>query len=175
MESNGPIKIVALACLLVLLLACDSAQGQRRRRSTVSECREGVSSDWRFPKLAAKDFNDLIGLGDGFRASRNCNTVDVTIPGAYSDTLSGGHARPLTFQLAAAVFLKVCNTSAANPEEAMEKFHLGTEAVRQGSGDVMTEYSFRLRNGRTAHIFTYFNDYSGLIGIVKTSSASRRK
>lgn len=175
MVNNGPFKVVALAGLLVLLIACDSAQGQRRRRNNVSECREGVSSDWRFPKLAAKNFNELIDLGDGFRASRNCNTVDVTIPGAYSDTLSGGRARPLTFQLAAAVFLKVCNTSAANLEEAMEKFHLRTEAVRQGSGEVMTEYSFRLRNGRTAHIFTYFNDYSGLMGIVKTSPASRKR
>lgn len=175
MANNGRVKLVALAGLLVLALACDSAQGQRRRRNRASECKEGVSSDWRFPKLAARNFTELIDLGDGFRASRNCNTVDVRIPGAYSDTLSGGHARPLSFQLAAAVFFKVCDTSAADLEEAMEKFHLGTKAVRQGSGEVMKEYSFRLRNGRTAHIFTYFNDYSGLMGIVKTSPPSVKR
>ena len=60
-------------------------------------------------------------------------------------------------------------------DEAMQKYYLGDKDVRQGDGEVETEYSFRLGNGRTAHIFVYFNDWYGLLGIVKTSPANRKK
>jgi hypothetical protein len=125
--------------------------------------------------LAAKDYAETIDLRDGFKASRNCNTVDVNIPGAYSDTLKGGHGRGLSFQLAAAVFVRANAAPTMDAEEAIQKYYLGDKDVRQGNGEVETEYSFRLSNGRTAHIFVYFNDWYGLLGIVKTSPANRKK
>lgn len=166
---------ISISALLLSLLVCGFAQGQKRRRSSVSECKEGVGSDWRHPELAAKDYAETIDLGNGFKASRNCNTVDVDIPGAYSDTLKGGHGRGLSFQLAAAVFVRANATSTKDAEEALKKYYLGEKDVRQGNGEVQTEYSFRLSNGRTAHIFVYFNDWYGLLGIVKTSPATRKK
>ena len=57
----------------------------------------------------------------------------------------------------------------------MKKYYLGEKDVRQGNGEVQTEYSFRLSKDRTAQIFVYFNDWYGLLGIVKTSPANRKK
>lgn len=166
---------MSISVLLLSLFVCGYAQGQKRRRSSTSECKEGVRSDWRHPELAGKDYMETIDLGDGFKADRNCNTVDVDIPGAYSDTLKGGHGRALSFQLAAAVFVRVNAAPTKDAEEALKKYYLGEKDVRQGDGEVQTEYSFRLSNGRTAHIFVYFNDWYGLLGIVKTSPANLKK
>ena len=166
---------ISISALLLSLLVCGFAQAQKRTRSSSSECKEGIKSDWRHPELAAKDYAETIDLGDGFKASRNCNTVDVNIPGAYSDTLKGGHGRGLGFQLAAAVFVRANAAPTRDPEEAIKKYYLGSKDVRQGNGEVETEYSFRLSNDRTAQIFVYFNDWYGLLGIVKTSPANRKK
>jgi hypothetical protein len=178
MIRNDLLKAVAIITLVLLSqpFFSNSAQGQnRRQRSAVANCKEGVKSDWRYEQLASKNFSGPIDAGGGFQASRNCNTVDVTIPGAYSDSLTAGRAHPLSFQLAAAAFVKICNTSARDPEDAMENYFLKANDVRQGSGEVMTEYFFRLNNGRVAHIFSYYNDLFGLMAIIKTSPAAARK
>jgi hypothetical protein len=174
MKRRSLVRIIGLQILVLLLslLVCGLAQGQKRRRSSTPECKEGIRSDWRYPELAAKEYPETIDLGGGFKASRNCNTVDVNITGAYSDTLTGGHGRGLSFQLAAAVFVRVSAAPTKDAEEAMKKYYLDSKDVRQGDGELMTEYSFRLSNGRTAHIFVYFNDFYGLLGIVKTSPAN---
>lgn len=166
---------LSISVLSLSLLVGGFAQGQKRRSSSISECKEGIKSDWRNPALAAKDSAEEIDLGDGFKATRNCNTVDVNIPGAYSDTLTGGHGRGLSFQLAATVFVKVNAAPTTDAGEAMTKYYLGSKDVRQGDGEVMTEHSFRLSNGRAAHIFVYFNDFYGLLGIVKTGPAGGKK
>lgn len=178
MIRNDLLKSTAFIMLVILAqpLHCTIAQGQKRRlRTDVADCRDGVKSDWRYERLASKEYSEPINLGDGFQASRNCNTVDVTIPGAYSDSLTAGRARPLSFQLAAAAFVKVCNTSARDPEDAMDNYFLKFKDVRQGSREVMTEYFFRLNNGRVAHIFSYYNDLFGLMAIIKTSPAEAKK
>src|SRR6267143_6160945 len=164
MKRRSLIRImrISVSALLLSLLFCSFAQGQKRRRSSIPECKEGIRSDWRYPELAAKDNTDTIDPGNGFKASRNCNTVDVNIPGAYSDTLKGGHSHGLSFQLAAAVSVRANAAPTMDAEEAMKKYYLGSKDVRHGNGEVMTEYSFRLSNGRTADIFVYFNDFYGL-------------
>jgi hypothetical protein len=175
MKKRSLIRItrLSISALLLSLLVCGFAQGQKRRRSSSDECKEGIKSDWRYPGLAAKDSEETIDLGNGFKASRNCNTVDVDIPGAYSDTLKGGHG--LSLQLAAAVFVRVNAAPTTDAEEALSKYYLNSKDVRQGDGALMTEHSFRLNNGRTAKIFVYFNDFYGLLGIVKTSPAIGKK
>ena len=171
------LRTAALVALVLFpqLLLSNPVPGQKRKQGVVAGCKEGVKSDWRFEQLVDRNSSKQVDFGDGFAASRNCNTVDVTIPGTYSDSLSGSLARPLRFQLAAAVFVKVCNASARDPQDAMENYFLKSKDVRQGSGDIMTEYFFRLKNGRVAHIFTYYNDLFGLISIIKTSPADSKK
>lgn len=177
MKRRNLIRLIELSisALLLSLLVCGFAQGQKRSRGSIPACKEGVRSDWRYPELAAKEYTGTVDLDNGFKASRNCNTVDVTIPGAYSDTLKGGHGRGLSFQLAAAVLVRVSAAPTTDAEDAMTKYYLGSKDVRQGNGEVMTEHSFRLSNGRRAHIFVYFNDFYGLVGIVKTSAASGQR
>src|ERR1700681_3870190 len=131
MKRRSLVTIVrtSISALLFSLLVCGFVQGQNRRRSSIPECKEGLKSDWRYPELAAKYYADTIDLGDDFKASRNCNTVDVNIPGAYSDTLRGGHSRGLSFQLAAAVFVRANAAPTVDAEEAMKKYYLGSKDV----------------------------------------------
>jgi hypothetical protein len=164
--------------LLLPLLACDSAQAQKRVRSAPAGSNKFVSSDWRYPELMTKEGTDLIDLGDSFKANPlDGQTVTVYIPGAYSDTLErGSHTTPsLSVQLAAAVFVRVNAAATKDASEALKSYYLGSQDVRQGNGEVETEYSFRLSNGRTARIFVYFNNDYGLVGIVKTGPATRKK
>jgi hypothetical protein len=175
MKRRSLVRVIALSTsvLILLLLVCGFAQGQKR--GSTQESNKAVSSDWRYPELD-KD-SDKIDVGDGFKAARDGDTVDVDIPGAYSDTLErGGHTSPsLTFQLAAAVFVRVNAAPTKDAGEAMKSYYLGSKDVRQGNGKIQTEYSFRLSNGRTARIFVYFNNDYGLLGIVRTGPTSRKK
>lgn len=180
MKRRSLIRVIALSTsvLILPLLACGFAQAQKRGRSSTPAGKEAVVSDWRYPELVTKEDADSIDVGDGFKANHlDGDTVTVYIPGAYSDTLErGGHTRPsLSHQIAAAVFVRVMAAPTKDAGEAMQKYYLGSKDVRQGNGEVETEYSFRLSDGRTARIFVYFNNDYGLLGVVKTGPASGKK
>lgn len=181
MKTRSLMRVVVLSMLglLLPLFVSDSAQAQKRGRSSASGNNKVVSSDWRYPELVTKEGTDPMDVGDGFKADYldGGSTITVSIPGAYSDTLErGGHTRPsLSLQLAAAVFVRVNAAPTTDAGEALKSYYLGAQDVRHGNGEVETEYSFRLSNGRTSRIFVYFNDNYGLLGVVKTGPAIGKK
>jgi hypothetical protein len=167
--------VLSTTVLILLFLICGITSAQKRGSGSTPESNKAINSDWRYPELN-KD-SGKIDVGDGFKAARDGDTVDVDIPGAYSDSLErGGHTSPsLSLQLAAAVFVRVNAAPTKDAGEALKSYYLGSQDVRQGNGKVETEYLFRLDNGRTARIFVYFNNDYGLLGIVKTGPTSKKK
>jgi hypothetical protein len=179
MKRKSMVSLIALLLMGLSLpfLGCSSAQAQKRGRSSTSKCKEAVISDWRYPEVV-KEGDGLIDLGDSFKAFHlDCDTVTVAIPGAYSDTLTGGgwNGPRLGVQLAAAAFVRVNAAPTKDAAEALKSYYLGSQDVRQGNGEVQKEYAFRLSNGRTSRISVYFNDQYGLLGIVKTDQTSKKK
>lgn len=112
MNAAIPPAIVSLIISLLIGNNPAFAQGQLGSPSII-KAGPTPAMDLRIPELVQKEYQD-IDVGDGFRASRVGNSVSVTIPGAYVDTLSASMAEPLSNQLAAVIFVKIANTQARN-------------------------------------------------------------
>jgi len=154
--------------LFALVALCVTVQAQKKSAPT-ERCLPGVASDWKRPELASADGSAQ--LTDGFKADRTCNSVVVSIPGAFLDTLNASRAHPLTFQLAAAAFVRTCNTDAAEADAAIDAAFLSATNRRQGSGEILTEYAFKTKTGGVARIFVYLNDFAGLLGVIRMESS----
>lgn len=154
--------------LFALVALCITAQAQKKSAPT-ERCLPGVAADWKRPELA--NAGGSAQLADGFKADRFCNSVVVSIPGAFLDTLNASRAHPLTFQLAAAAFVRACSTDVADADAAIDTAFLSADDRRQGSGEVFTEYAFKTKTGRVARIFVYLNDLEGLLGVIKMESS----
>ncbi len=144
------------------------SKGSKRRSK--SKSKENFP-DFKIPGLQkiSSDSYDTFELGDGFKASRNGNSIMVAIPGAYLDTLTSGHSNTLIDQLAGTTYLKVIDTNATTLNQAFEeRCYLGSRVVKRAGDDVRI-YSFKARNGRIAKIFIYLNELSGVTGVVEMS------
>lgn len=126
-----------------------------------------VAEDLRKPELLKT--TEPVQLGDGFTATKNLNTIDVRIPGAFMDTLSSSAVATLPIQLAAAAFMKVTKVEGKTVDAVLEKACLGSKEGKTGSGGTMTFHTFKLANGHKYKIFVYLNDYDGLMAIMSAT------
>jgi Family of unknown function (DUF5991) len=114
-----------------------------------------------------------IDLKDNFTGEIDARAIVVHIPGAYLDQLDSTVSN-VGLQLAATIFVKVNNTDVDTFEEAMAERYVGLETQDRAGTTDMTVYLFRTKSGRTAHIFVYFNDMYGLLGVMEMSPPKRR-
>jgi len=164
-------SIIATSVLfLCLLMASTPAYAQKASSRTVKKTAPVVSisiGDLRKPELLKSE--SPVQLGDGFSATKNLNTIDVHIPGAYMDTLTSSAVASLPIQLAAAAFMKVMKVDAQSVSVVLEKACLGSKEGKTGAGDTVTFHTFKLANGHKYKIFVYLNDYDGIMAIVSAA------
>jgi hypothetical protein len=158
--------IVAILAVFSLIFAT-AAQAQKDAGRAVRKAAQTVSisaEDLRKPELMKAE--SVTALGDGFTASRNLNTIDVHIPGAYMDSLSSSAVASLPVQLAAAAFMKVMKVDAKSVDEILAGACIGSKEGRTGSGDRVMFHTFKMSNGHKYKIFVYLNEFDGLMAIV---------
>ncbi len=163
-------SIIATVVLLFLLITSTPAYSQNASARVAKKTAPIVSistADLRKPELLKSE--SPVQLGDGFSATKNLNTIDVHIPGAYMDTLTSSAVASLPVQLAAAAFMKVMKVDAQSVNVVLEKSCLGSKEGKTGAGDTVTFHTFKLANGHKYKIFVYLNEYNGIMAIVSAA------
>jgi hypothetical protein len=156
--------LISTSILLFILASVVNAQNKSRQK--VLDCTQFKYSEFYLNEDKLRN-NDVIDIGNGFSASRDCNSLIVKVPGKYLDTLSGGPSATISIQIAAFVYLNVCKSNNKNIDEVFEQSFIKTNKRKLGSGMVVDEYLFKTKNNKIAHIFTYLNEYSGLLSILE--------
>jgi hypothetical protein len=109
---------------------------------------------------------------EDFSIQLDSPSIVADIPGSFIDTLQPSAINSIGQQTAAAVFMRVIASKAQSVDDALSNCYIGKETVTR-AGSEFTIYKFRAKNGRTARIFVYFNDMSGVVGVVEMGAAKK--
>lgn len=159
------VSSVIVTALMATPVYAQGAVGKATRKP--AQAVSIAAEDLRKPELLKS--SEPIQLGDGFSATKNLNTIDVRIPGAYMDTLKSSAVASLPIQLAAAAFMKVAKVEGKTVDAVLEKSCLGSKEGKTGSGETTTFHTFKLANGHKYKIFVYLNDFDGLMAIISAT------
>jgi hypothetical protein len=122
--------------------------------------------------LLQKNRPDKVDLGDNFSGELNARSIVVNI-GAALDQFRSADLN-VGQQLAATIFFKANNTDVESAQEAISECYIGKESANR-AGDDVTVHLFRTKSGRIAHIFIYFNDLFGLLGVMEMGPPHKGK
>ena len=150
----------------IILLTLTNGLNAQNKKTRVLDCSKFNYGEFNLSEIKLKD-NENIDLGSGFKAYRDCNSLIVKVPGKYLDTLSGGPSSTISIQIAAFVFIKTCKTNEQNVEECLKNCFIKVNNRKLGSGLIVDEYLFKTKNSNIVHIFTYLNDYDGLLSVIE--------